>query len=162
MSEEKEDAMSSEDYWSGYDPVSRRVFLGRGARAAGVVVGGASLASLIGASAASAASSSEGTNDGSIPAPSAAEIAKASGTLNVLGATSYESHQNDPKGLTVKWAYNTTNEQIITKTTQPGTFDIVIIYQGEIDQSQAGPDRSDRPDEIPTSRSSARSSGTRP
>jgi spermidine/putrescine-binding protein len=126
--------MSSEDYWSGYDPVSRRVFLGRGARAAGVVVGGASIASLIGASGASAASTSESTNDGSIPAPSAAEIAKASGTLNVLGATSYESHQNDPKGLTVKWAYNTTNEQIITKTTQPGTFDIVIIYQGEIDQ----------------------------
>jgi spermidine/putrescine-binding protein len=126
--------MSDGKYWDGFDPVSRRVFLGRGARAAGVVMGGASIASLIAAEGASAASAEESGSAASIPAPSMSDIQKASGTLNVLGSQSYESHENDPKGLTVKWGYNTTNEQIITKTTQPGTFDVVIIYQGEIDQ----------------------------
>lgn len=126
--------MSNENYWSGFDPVSRRVLLGRGARAAGVVVGGASVAALIGASSASAAEESVSASGGGIPAPSMEEIRNASGRLNVLGSVTYESHENDPKGLSVKWGYNTTNEQIITKTTQPGTFDLVVIYQGEIDQ----------------------------
>jgi spermidine/putrescine-binding protein len=131
--------MSENDYWSGYDPVSRRVFIGRGARAAGVAAGGASIAALLaacggGSSSTASSAGSSSAAGGSIPAPSAADIAKASGTLNLLGAQSYESHENDPAGMSVQWAYNTTNEQIITKTTQPGTFDLVIIYQGEIDQ----------------------------
>lgn len=130
--------MSDDQYWSGYDPVSRRVLLGRGAKAAGVVIGGGAITSLL-----AACGSSNSPSTGSTPtaaagsavaAPSADAIAKAGGTLNVLGSATYESHENDPAGMTVKWAYNTTNEQIITKTTQPGTFDVVIIYQGEIDQ----------------------------
>lgn len=127
--------MSQHDYWGGYDPISRRVFLGRGARAAGVGVGGATLASLLAACGSDSSSGeSAGSTPESIPAPSPEEIAKASGTLNVLGSQTYEAHANDPESLTVKWGYNTTNEQIITKTTQPGTFDLVVIYQGQIDQ----------------------------
>lgn len=131
--------MAERDYWEGYDSVSRRVFLGRSARAAGATAGAMSLGSLLaacggdapgGPSTGSSSSSSAATSG----APTKDEIAKAGGTLHVLGAQSYESHGNDPAGMTVKWAYNTTNEQIITKTTQPGTFDLVIIYQGEIDQ----------------------------
>jgi len=120
--------MTDTGYWSGFDPVSRRVFLSRGAHTAGIGVGGATLASLL----AACGSSSSGGSPSA--APSTAEISKASGTLNILGSQTYESHENDPAGMSVKWAYNTTNEQILTKTTQPGTFDLVIIYQGEIDQ----------------------------
>ena len=108
--DQKEDEMSNENYWSGFDPVSRRVLLGRGARAAGVVVGGASVAALIGASSASAAEESVSASGGGIPAPSMEEIRNASGRLNVLGSVTYESHENDPKGLSVKWGYNTNNK----------------------------------------------------
>jgi len=63
-----------------------------------------------------------------------AEVQAASGPVNILGAQTYETPASWPKDLQVHWAYNTTNEEILTKTTQPGTFDAVIIYQGEIDQ----------------------------
>jgi spermidine/putrescine transport system substrate-binding protein len=63
-----------------------------------------------------------------------AEVAAAKGPFNILGAQTYETPASYPKELDVHWAYNTTNEEILTKTTQPGTFDAVIIYQGEIDQ----------------------------
>src|SRR6187549_600486 len=56
------------------------------------------------------------------------------GPVNVLGSQPYEVRDTWPKDLQVTWAYNTTNEDILTKTTQAGTFDLVIIYQGEIDQ----------------------------
>jgi spermidine/putrescine-binding protein len=62
------------------------------------------------------------------------DIRNASGQLNVLGSQVYEVPATYPKGVSVKYAYNVTNEEIITKTTQPGTFDLVVIYQGEIDQ----------------------------
>ena len=61
-------------------------------------------------------------------------VASATGPLNVLGSQPYETRESWPSDLNINWAYNTTNEEIITKTTQPGTFDLVIIYQGEIDQ----------------------------
>src|SRR6266403_726534 len=62
------------------------------------------------------------------------EVKNASGQLNVLGSQVYEVPATYPTGVSVKYAYNTTNEEIITKTTQPGTYDLVVIYQGEIDQ----------------------------
>ena len=65
---------------------------------------------------------------------SRADVASATGTFNMLGSQTYETPESYPKALDVHWAYNTTNEEILTKTTQPGTFDAVIIYQGEIDQ----------------------------
>ena len=64
----------------------------------------------------------------------AADIKAANGPLNVLGSQPYETRASWPTDLNITWAYNTTNEEILTKTTQPGTFDMVIIYQGEIDQ----------------------------
>lgn len=64
----------------------------------------------------------------------AAAVASATGPFNILGAQTYETQASYPKDLKVNWAYNTTNEEILTKTTQPGTFDAVIILQAEIDQ----------------------------
>lgn len=58
----------------------------------------------------------------------------AKGPVNILGSQPYETRDSWPSDLNVTWAYNTTNEEILTKTSQPGTFDAVIIYQGEIDQ----------------------------
>jgi spermidine/putrescine transport system substrate-binding protein len=65
---------------------------------------------------------------------SAADVKAATGALNMLGSQPYEARDSWPKNLEINWAYNTTNEEILTKTTQPGTFDAVIIYQGMIDQ----------------------------
>ena len=56
------------------------------------------------------------------------------GPVNILGSQPYETRETWPSDLSVTWAYNSTNEEIITKTTQAGTFDAVIIYQGMIDQ----------------------------
>ncbi|MBV9560450.1 MAG: extracellular solute-binding protein [Bradyrhizobium sp.] len=64
----------------------------------------------------------------------AADVKNAKGPLNILGSQPYETRPSWPSELNISWAYNTTNEEILTKTTQPGTFDMVIIYQGEIDQ----------------------------
>lgn len=58
----------------------------------------------------------------------------ATGPVNMLGSQPYEVRDTWPKELDVTWAYNTTNEEILTKTTQAGAFDALIIYQGQIDQ----------------------------
>jgi len=58
----------------------------------------------------------------------------ATGPVNMLGSQPYEVQATWPKELEVTWAYNSTNEEILTKTAQAGTFDAVIIYQGQIDQ----------------------------
>jgi spermidine/putrescine-binding protein len=65
------------------------------------------------------------------------DVLHAKGVVKILGSAGYQVPQNNPPGVTSTWGYNTTNEQIITKTQVPGTFDMVIIYQGEIDQLQA-------------------------
>jgi spermidine/putrescine transport system substrate-binding protein len=75
----------------------------------------------------------------SIPRALAQELTQdavraATGPLNMLGSQPYEARESWPQDLEINWAYNTTNEEILTKTTQPGTFDAVIIYQGMIDQ----------------------------
>jgi spermidine/putrescine-binding protein len=62
------------------------------------------------------------------------DVLHAKGTVKILGFSGYQVSANNPPGVTSQWGYNTTNEQIITKTVIPGTFDFVIIYQGEIDQ----------------------------
>lgn len=64
----------------------------------------------------------------------AADVKDATGSLSILGSQPYETRASWPAGLDISWAYNTTNEEILTKTTQAGTFDLCIIYQGEIDQ----------------------------
>jgi spermidine/putrescine-binding protein len=61
-------------------------------------------------------------------------VKTAKGPVNILGSEPYQTPESWPSDLNVTWAYNTTNEEILTKTTQPGAFDAVIIYQGEIDQ----------------------------
>jgi spermidine/putrescine-binding protein len=68
------------------------------------------------------------------PVPTAEEIANASGEVKVLGWPYYEAPENLPSGVTQSWGYLTANEDTLTKTSQPGEFDAVTIYQGEIDQ----------------------------
>lgn len=65
---------------------------------------------------------------------SQAGVNAATGPVNILGSQPYETREAWPKDLNVTWAYNTTNEEILTKTAQTGAFDALIIYQGEIDQ----------------------------
>ncbi|MFT3974959.1 MAG: hypothetical protein QM699_16410 [Amaricoccus sp.] len=62
------------------------------------------------------------------------DIAAATGPLNFIGAEPYQVRDTWPAGLDINWAYNTSNEDVIVKTTQAGTFDALIIYQGMIDQ----------------------------
>ncbi len=68
------------------------------------------------------------------PGITAAQIQNASGTVKVLGWEWYKVPESNPPGLTVKWGYLSANEDTITKTQQPGTFDLLTIFQGEIDQ----------------------------
>lgn len=110
------------------DEVSRRKFL----RNAGVTgLGFAALPGLVAACG--------GSTSGSGAPPTTArvtlsDVLHAKGTVKILGSAGYQVAANNPPGLTSHWGYNTTNEQIITKTQIAGTFDFVIIYQGEIDQ----------------------------
>ncbi len=109
------------------DEVSRRRFL----RNAGVTgLGFAALPGLVAACG--------GSTSGGAPPTTARvtmnDVLHAKGTVKILGSAGYQVAANNPPGLTSQWGYNTTNEQIITKTQIPGTFDFVIIYQGEIDQ----------------------------
>jgi spermidine/putrescine-binding protein len=112
----------------GPDEVSRRKFL----RNVGVT--GLGLAGLPGLVAACGG----GTSSSGAPPTTARltlnDVRHAKGTVKILGSSGYQVAANNPPGLTSQWGYNTTNEQIITKTQIPGTFDFVIIYQGEIDQ----------------------------
>ena len=58
----------------------------------------------------------------------------ATGNVKVLGFSGYQVPESTPPGMTAKWGYNSTNEQIITKTTQPGSFDLVIITSALLGQ----------------------------
>ena len=114
--------------------VSRRSFLGYAGRTAGALAGAAAIG---GALEACGSSSSGGTAVAASKALTLSKVEHATGNVKVLGFSGYQVPQSTPRGMTATWGYNTTNEQIITKTTQPGSFDIVIIYQGEIDQLRA-------------------------
>lgn len=62
------------------------------------------------------------------------EVQNATGPVYILGSQTYEVNDSWPEELDVTWGYNTTNEEILTKTAQAGAFDAIIIYQGQIDQ----------------------------
>lgn len=106
------------------DEVSRRGFL----RSAGIA--GLGLAALPGLAACGGSSGAPPTT----ARVSLNDVLHAKGSVKILGSAGYQVAANNPPGLTSQWGYNTTNEQIITKTQIAGTFDFVIIYQGEIDQ----------------------------
>jgi spermidine/putrescine transport system substrate-binding protein len=112
----------------GHDEVSRRNFL----RNVGIT--GAGVAALPFLSAACGGSTSAGGAPPTTARLTLNDVLHAKGTVKILGSAGYQVAANNPPGLTSQWGYNTTNEQIITKTQIPGTFDFVIIYQGEIDQ----------------------------
>ena len=135
--------------WTSH-PLSRRRLLRHGGQALGVLAGGGLLAACgeestttgtvgggttaAGTTAAETAGSASTAAAAGFPVPTAAEIAAASGDVPVLGWPYYESAANLPSGVTSKWAYLTTNEDTLTKTSQPGQFSAVTIYQGQIDQ----------------------------
>lgn len=114
--------------------VTRRELIKYGAGAV-VLVG--PLASLL--AACSSGGGSGGATGGSATATAgagvtAAEIQSATGTVKVLGWQWYQVPQEDPAGVKAEWGYLAANEDTITKTQQPGSYDIVTIFQGEIDQ----------------------------
>ena len=106
--------------------MSRRSFLRN------ISVAGAGAAVLPGLAAACGGSS--GSAPPTTPRMTVNDVLHAKGTVKILGSAGYQVAANNPPGITSQWGYNTTNEQIITKTQTPGAFDFVIIYQGEIDQ----------------------------
>ncbi len=116
----------ADDSWR----LSRRSFL----TYAGRTVGAAAGMTVLGEAIDACASATSGANTSAGKGLTLAKVEHATGNVKVLGFSGYQVPQSTPKGMTATWGYNTTNEQIITKTTQPGSFDIVIIYQGEIDQ----------------------------
>lgn len=109
----------------GSDAVSRRKFL----RAAGLTGAAATALPVLAACGGSASGAPPTTARLTLNG-----VRHAKGTVKILGSAGYQVSANNPPGVTSQWGYNTTNEQIITKTQIPGTFDFVIIYQGEIDQ----------------------------
>lgn len=62
------------------------------------------------------------------------EVSSASGTVRVLSWEWYEVEDAPPAGVSAEWGYLTANEDTITNTEQQGSYDIVGIYQGQIDQ----------------------------
>jgi spermidine/putrescine-binding protein len=117
--------------------VTRRDLFKYGARGAGAVVLVGPMASLL------AACSNDGDNGGAANGSAsptfsagvtAAEIQSATGTVKVLGWQWYQVPEEDPPGVTAEWGYLAANEDTITKTQQPGSYDIVTIFQGQIDQ----------------------------
>src|SRR5260370_10855526 len=112
----------------GHDEVSRRTFLGIGG------ITGAGVAALPFLAAACGGSTSGSGAPLTTARVTMNDVLHAKGTVKILGSAGYQVAANNPPGLTSQWGYNTTNEQIITKTQIPGTFDFVIIYQGEIVQ----------------------------
>lgn len=112
--------------------LSRRHVLQLGLRGTGLVVAAGPLSAIL---AACGGEEPEGGGASPVaPGLTQADIENASGTVNVLSWEWYEVPESQPPGITAQWAYLTANEDTITKTTQPGSFDIVGIFQGEIDQ----------------------------
>jgi spermidine/putrescine-binding protein len=109
-------------------PMNRRVVLQRAGLGVVLFAGAGSLLAACGGD------DSGESSSGDFPRPTADEIAAAAGNVSVLGWSYYESKANLPEGISSEWAYLTTNEDTLTKTTQPGQFDAVTIYQGQIDQ----------------------------
>ena len=123
--------MESNSAWT--ETLNRRTLLARAGRGAGVVAGAGTLAPLI----AACGSSSPSSSASSSAAGSGLTLDKvmhATGNVKVLGFSGYQVRQSTPPGMTAKWGYNSTNEQIITKTTQPGSFDLVIITSALLGQ----------------------------
>lgn len=117
--------------------VTRRELIKYGARGAGAVVLAGPLASIL--AACSSGGGSGGATSGSASATAgagvtAAEIQSATGTVKVLGWQWYQVPEEDPSGVKAEWGYLAANEDTITKTQQPGSYDIVTIFQGQIDQ----------------------------
>ena len=99
---------------------TRRNVLMTGARLAGALAATGPAASLL------AGCGGSSTAAASAP-PTAAKIAGASGTVNVLGWNYYQVPQFQTSKVKAKWGYLGTNEDTITKSAQSGTFDLTTI-----------------------------------
>ena len=119
--------------WASIETLNRRDLLVRAGRGAGAVAGAGALASLAaacGSSSSSSAASSKAAESGL----TLDKVMHATGNVKVLGFSGYQVKQSTPPGMTSTWGYNSTNEQIITKTVQPGSFDLVIITSALLGQ----------------------------
>ena len=121
----------------GIAAITRRDLLRYGAKGAGTIAVVVPLSAIL------AACSDEGDSEGGGEDASAtvdtgltqADIDAATGSVNIL---SWEWYQVDdaqvPEGMSAEWAYLSTNEDTITKTQQPGAFDVIGIFQGQLNQ----------------------------
>lgn len=94
-------------------------------------IGGVAALAAIGSLA--ACSSSDTPSAGSSGA-AASGTSPASGTLKVLGTATYKVDENNPSGVQVDYGNAGGNEDIVSKTAQPGTFDLVVASHLPIDQ----------------------------
>lgn len=107
-----------------FEPHTRRQLLSRGARLAGGLAVAGPATQLIAGCGGGGSSGAGGT---SIKAPSRDAIAKAQGTVKVLGWEYYEVPAFESSQVKARWGYLGTNEDTITKSRQEGTFDLTTI-----------------------------------
>lgn len=103
---------------------TRREFMGHGLKTAAGLAVAAPAAVLLEACGGSGSSSRPGPR---LSAPTATEIQNAKGTVKVLGWEYYEVPAFNGADVRGKWGYLGTNEDTITKTRQPGSYDLTTI-----------------------------------
>ena len=123
---------------AGHLHTSRRELLLNGARGAGAVMSVGAVATILQACG-SGGDDEAGTGTVEPSGLTAADIAKATGTVSVLGWDWYEVPKFNGGGVRGKWSALAVNEDTITKTGQPGTFDLTTIltaYQPQLLKAQ--------------------------
>lgn len=115
---------------AGREPaMPRRAFLAQSGRMLGAVSALGGFGALAGCS--SGSSTSTKTPDAGITPQ---QVQNARGTVKVLGWAYYEVPQANTAKVTSHWGYLGKNEDTITKTAQPGAFDLLTILAGYDDE----------------------------
>jgi spermidine/putrescine-binding protein len=109
--------------------LSRRRFIVSGGRLVGAAVAAGAAPGLLGACADS--SQNDQAKGGGLDRQ---QVAQARGSVKVLGWEYYEVPQSQPQGIKADWGYLGVNEDTITKTQEPGAFDLATIVSAYFDQ----------------------------
>jgi spermidine/putrescine-binding protein len=113
----------------GGPAMDRRAFLGQSGRTLGALTALGGLGALAGC-----ASGSPNAGQAPDPGISLRKVQSARGTVNVLGWAYYEVPQANTTQVASHWGYLGKNEDTITKTAQPGAFDLLTILAGYDDE----------------------------
>lgn len=110
--------------------VSRRTFLSNTCQALGVgaLMGGAG--GLLAACGGSTSTQPKGNSAAADSGVTLQDVKNAKGTVKVLGWQYYQVPQENTASVGSHWGYLGNNEGTITKTTQPGAFDLLTILAG--------------------------------